>query len=162
MPSEKGHPWDLFTIGEAARISELSTGRIRQLCASQNVGRKVGKNWLFTSEDISILRKRPWRKRNMLLITKKQALQDRTEAIQGVIKYFEARLIDERRYYQEQLLALAWRACEVEKAVDRLTEAVNERLGLILEGRPLPSVRRIVVGRKKPKMIDVTPKTKGG
>lgn len=53
----------LYTSVEAATACNLSVPRVKQLAINLHVGRKVGRDWVFTAEDIEALRNRPDRRR---------------------------------------------------------------------------------------------------
>ena len=44
---------------EAATKLGLDDSQVRRLAVSLGVGFKVGRNWLFTAEDLKVLRRRP-------------------------------------------------------------------------------------------------------
>ena len=46
----------LFTVGEAAELLHLSTGRIGQLCIQHSIGTKAGRDRFLTSDEIDALR----------------------------------------------------------------------------------------------------------
>ena len=52
-----------MSSGEAASKLGLDDSQVRRLAASLGVGFKVGRNWLFTAEDLKALRQRPGRGR---------------------------------------------------------------------------------------------------
>lgn len=49
---------DLLTTAEAARELGVSPQRVRHLAASRGVGRRIGRDWVFTREDIEAMRVR--------------------------------------------------------------------------------------------------------
>ena len=53
----------LMSSGEVASKLGLDDSQVRRLAASLGVGFKVGRNWLFTTEDVKVLRRRPSRGR---------------------------------------------------------------------------------------------------
>ncbi len=48
-----------MSSGEAASKLGLDDSQVRRLAAALGVGFKVGRNWLFTTEDLKVLRRRP-------------------------------------------------------------------------------------------------------
>ena len=44
---------------EAATKLGLDDSQVRRLAVSLGVGFKVGRNWLFTTEDLKVMRRRP-------------------------------------------------------------------------------------------------------
>jgi hypothetical protein len=48
-----------MSSGEAASKLGLDDSQVRRLAAALGVGFKVGRNWLFTTEDMKALRERP-------------------------------------------------------------------------------------------------------
>ena len=52
-----------MSSGEVASKLGLDDSQVRRLAASLGVGFKVGRNWLFTTEDVKVLRRRPSRGR---------------------------------------------------------------------------------------------------
>ncbi len=53
----------LMNSGEVASKLDLDDSQVRRLAAALGVGFKVGRNWLFTTEDVKALRQRPGRGR---------------------------------------------------------------------------------------------------
>lgn len=53
----------LYTTQEVADQIGVTTGRIRQLAVPLHVGTKVGRDWVFTADDIERLRERDDRRR---------------------------------------------------------------------------------------------------
>lgn len=49
----------LYTAKEAAKMCGISDGRLRQIAPDLGVGRKFGRAWMFTAEDIARIRGRP-------------------------------------------------------------------------------------------------------
>ncbi len=49
----------LMSSEEAATKLGLDDSQVRRLAVSLGVGFKVGRNWLFTTEDLKVLRRRP-------------------------------------------------------------------------------------------------------
>ena len=49
----------LMSSEEAATKLGLDDSQVRRLAVSLGVGFKVGRNWLFTAEDLKDLRRRP-------------------------------------------------------------------------------------------------------
>ena len=49
----------LMSSAEAARKLGLEQSHVRRLARLLGVGFKVGRNWLFTADDLKALRKRP-------------------------------------------------------------------------------------------------------
>jgi hypothetical protein len=49
----------LHTVAEAAEALELSEPRIRTLCQEGRMGRKVGRDWVITADEIEAMRDRP-------------------------------------------------------------------------------------------------------
>lgn len=49
----------LYTVTEAAEALELSEPRVRTLCQEGRMGRKVGRDWVITAEEIEAMRDRP-------------------------------------------------------------------------------------------------------
>ncbi len=49
----------LMSSEEAATKLGLDDSQVRRLAASLGVGFKVGRNWLFTTDDLKALRQRP-------------------------------------------------------------------------------------------------------
>lgn len=58
----KTTPWDckLMTTQEAARLLGVKSSRLRQICAESGLGRKLGRDWVFTPATIAAIRK--WKK----------------------------------------------------------------------------------------------------
>jgi hypothetical protein len=52
----------VFTVSEVARLLEITTGRVRQICRELNIGEVKGKTRLLTVEDIQHIEKRPDRR----------------------------------------------------------------------------------------------------
>jgi hypothetical protein len=50
---------EMYTVAEAAEALELSEPRIRTLCQEGRIGRKVGRDWVITADDIESMRDRP-------------------------------------------------------------------------------------------------------
>jgi hypothetical protein len=50
---------ELYTVAEAAEALELSEPRVRTLCQDGKIGRKIGRDWVITAEDIESMRDRP-------------------------------------------------------------------------------------------------------
>jgi hypothetical protein len=48
----------LYTAGETANRLGIKPSRVRQLAAAMHLGRKLGRDWLFTDNDIEQLRQR--------------------------------------------------------------------------------------------------------
>ncbi len=46
----------LYNCKEAAEILELTDGRVRQVCRWNEIGIKVGRDWLLTAKDLDKLR----------------------------------------------------------------------------------------------------------
>ena len=59
----QGHTARLRTSAEAARDLHLSVQRIKQLAQELGVGRKLGRDWVFTDDDLDTMRRRPDRRR---------------------------------------------------------------------------------------------------
>ena len=54
----------LYSTAAAAAELGISPGRIRQLAVSRHVGRKLGRDWVFTAGEIDLMRvRRPGRPR---------------------------------------------------------------------------------------------------
>jgi excisionase family DNA binding protein len=47
----------LLTTAEAADRLGISEVRIRQLCQDGRLGRKIGRDWLFTAEEVESFRR---------------------------------------------------------------------------------------------------------
>jgi hypothetical protein len=54
----------VFTVSEVARLLEITTGRVRQICRELNIGEVKGKTRLLTVEDIQHIEKRPDRRQD--------------------------------------------------------------------------------------------------
>lgn len=50
---------ELYTVAEAAEALELSEPRVRVLCQEGRMGKKVGRDWVITAEDIEAMKDRP-------------------------------------------------------------------------------------------------------
>ena len=50
---------EMYTVTEAAEALELSEPRVRTLCQEGRMGRKVGRDWIITADDIESMRDRP-------------------------------------------------------------------------------------------------------
>lgn len=50
----------LHTIADAARLTQRSAQSIRKLSERNGIGRKYGRDWLYTDEDLETIRN--WRK----------------------------------------------------------------------------------------------------
>lgn len=46
----------LYNAKEAAEVLSLTDGRIRQICRWNNIGTKIGRDWLLTAKDLENLR----------------------------------------------------------------------------------------------------------
>ena len=53
----------LYSCQEAAGILELTDGRVRQICRWNEIGTKVGRDWLLTEKDLQKLRSQENRKK---------------------------------------------------------------------------------------------------
>jgi hypothetical protein len=51
-----------YTTGDIAEILSLSQQRIKQLAVDMEVGTKVGRDWVFTADDLKRLKDRPDRR----------------------------------------------------------------------------------------------------
>lgn len=47
-----------LTTGEVAEKLDLTPGRVRQIAQTEGIGSKVGRDWLFTEEDVRALKAR--------------------------------------------------------------------------------------------------------
>jgi hypothetical protein len=54
----------VFTVSEVARLLEITTGRVRQICRELMIGEVKGKTRLLTVEDIQHIEKRPDRRQD--------------------------------------------------------------------------------------------------
>lgn len=50
---------ELYTVAEAAEALELSEPRVRVLCQEGRMGKKVGRDWVISAEDIETMKDRP-------------------------------------------------------------------------------------------------------
>ena len=48
----------LFNAADAARTLGITSARVRALAVSRKVGTKVGRDWIFTLQDIEAMRER--------------------------------------------------------------------------------------------------------
>lgn len=51
-------PEDTYTAPEAATLLSLSEDRVRRLAIALHVGRKHGRDWLFSASDVAAMRAR--------------------------------------------------------------------------------------------------------
>lgn len=49
-------PAKLYNAAEAAEILSLCDSRIRQICRWNAIGKKIGRDWILTGDDIKTLR----------------------------------------------------------------------------------------------------------
>ena len=55
----EGETDTLLSTAEAAEVLGISEQRVRQLCAEGRMGRKVGRDWVISVEDLERNRERP-------------------------------------------------------------------------------------------------------
>lgn len=48
----------LYTTADAARELKVSVPLVKKIRAAMSIGRKVGRDWLFTSADLEAMRRR--------------------------------------------------------------------------------------------------------
>mgnify|MGYP000882152541 FL=1 len=48
----------LYTTQQAADALGLTTGRVRQIARSLRIGQRIGRDWVFTEDDIERIRQR--------------------------------------------------------------------------------------------------------
>jgi excisionase family DNA binding protein len=48
---------DIMTVEEAARALGIKEARVRQLCRSGVMGRKMGRDWIISRDDVEHYRK---------------------------------------------------------------------------------------------------------
>jgi hypothetical protein len=47
----------IYTAQEAAEILELTDGRVRQVCRWNQIGKKMGRDWILSENDLEKLSK---------------------------------------------------------------------------------------------------------